>query len=523
MNNKLGSIYSRRVHLQNPFYRVHALIKQCVNKMRNAEFYEGVMILILGLALIITPIALSYITANITIQNSGKIITTKTLITQISEIRGVFLQEEVFSPGHNWTLIAKTCVDYGINSVYCNDFSTFTRRPDSEIRAAIDAFHAYGIEYHSVMSVLQDTRPSTSLGTEAIESDGSVYSVYSHCPIKAHDYVLSAIQNYLGNFSDVDGIMLDFIRYADEAVVCYCPYCRAAFESWYYENYGAEVTNWTEFYPNQPKYNIFLEFRPIHLNYLVKDIHDLIKSINPNLVISEAAWTLFSDSAVYQRKWLGQDTAYWIKEGYIDFVAPMMYTRYTTDLENYINTNIKYWMGNAPEGPIPLVAFLRMDFTSNDPTPEQFKALVDLVRSKGLDGWIIWRYVGPGCPIPTPPDIRDYLALIDMPQTFSISNINVETTANSAAITWFTTLPATSNVEYSINPLYNASWETQSGFHYWNVVYAPGIIAENNLNVTEHVITLNDLIPSTTYYFRVQSKSQLGIVTSNTLIFQTKS
>jgi len=502
--------------MQNLLYRVCRWFRSSVRCLRSTEFYGILTILILSLTSIM-PVAFSIFTSNIVIRNSGRISVVKAPIIYTNEIRGVFIFEGVYGYPHNWTTIADTLAQYGINAVFVNDFSTFGRRPDSEIRTAIDAFHAKGIQYHTVMAVLQDTKPSESLGTEAIRSDGTIYSVYSHCPIKAHDYVISAIQDYLSNFPDVDGIMLDFIRY-DHVDMCYCDSCRAEFEEWL----GEEIGNWTQFYPDQARWLEYAEWRTNPITRLVRDIHNTVKFINPNIQISEAAWTLFSDCPIYWRKYIGQDTAYWIKEGYVDFIAPMMYTKSLTDLENYIDTNIKYWLGGQPEGKIPLVAFLRNDFTDTDLTPEELKSQIDLVRQKGLDGWIIWRYGGPGSDAPYP-DIRDYLNIIDIPQDFTIRNITVETTKDSATITWFTDLPVTSKVEYSTTLLFDASWESWGGFHYWNITYNQGMIVEDSANVTTHSIIIEGLISNTTYYFRVQSKGISGIATSKVLTFTTKS
>jgi len=519
MNSKRESIYFQPRCLQNPFYKASVLIRYSVKQMGKFEFYGVIAILILGSVLIIMPIAFSYLAASITIQNSGKILTIKTPITQISEIRGVFIHEAIYGVSHNWNVIAKTLAGYGINAVFVNDLNGNGWRPYSEIRAAINAFHAYGIEYHSCMSVLQEWRNS---GTEAITSGGSVWSSYSHCPIKAHDLILETIKDYLETFPDVDGIMLDYIRYGESSDICYCPYCRAAFQEWLNET----ISDWTPFYPNGARWTEYAEWRSLPVTQLVKDIHDTIKSINPNLVISEAAWTLFSDSAIYWRKWLGQDTAKWIAEGYIDFVAPMMYTktvygRSGETLESCINSNIKYWMGGQSEGPMPLVALLRIDYGTTSLPPEEFKAQIDYVRQRGLDGWILWRYSGPGGYLSNSPNIVDYLSAINMTETFTITNINVETTSNSARITWLTTLPTTSKVEYSINPLFNSSWKTQSGFHFWNITYIPGAMIIDYANVTEHSVTIRDLSPGTKYYFRIQSVGMSGTVTSKVMTFTT--
>ncbi len=520
MNNKRRSMYFQPGRLQNPFYKANVIVKHNVKQMRNTEFYGVIAILILGLALIITPIALSYLATSITIQNSGRIITIKTPITQKSEIRGVFIHEAIYGVSHNWNVIAETLAGYGINAVFVNDLNGNGWRPNSEIRAAINAFHSYGIEYHSAISVINEWRNS---GTEAIKPDGTIYSLYSHCPIKAHDLVLNTIRNYLGNFSNVDGIMLDYIRYYSDQT-CYCPYCRATFQEWLGEG---NITDWTPFYPSGSRADEYRNWRTLPVTQLVKDIHDLVKSINPNLVISEAAWTLFSNSAIYWRKWLGQDTAAWIKEGYIDFVAPMMYNKTIyggsgDTLESYINTDIKYWMGGRPEGPIPLVALLRNDFGANSLPPAEFKLQIDYVRQRGLDGWILWRYSGPGGYLSGSPDITSYLAVLDMPPTFAVTNIVVETTTNSAVISWLTTLPATTKVEYSTSPLFGASWAVQSGFNYWDITYTQGVIVEDYANVTVHSIRLENLTPGTSYYFRIQSKGISGTVTSKVLTFTTK-
>ena len=514
---------SLKVRIQNLFYSADVCIKS-VKNMGKTRFYSVLAIFIMGSASITLPIVFSYLTANIKIANSGKIITVKTPVTHRNEIRGVVIHEAIYGVSHNWSLIAQTLASYSINAVFVNDLGGNGWRPASEIQTAINAFHAYGIEYHSVMSVLNEWR---NTGTEAITSGGNVWWEYSHCPIKAHDLILNTIRNYLGNFSEVDGIMLDYIRYGESSDICYCPYCRAAFDEWYYQNYGEHVSNWTEFYPNQAKWEIYAEWRTLPVTQLVKDIHNLVKSINPNIIISEAAWTLFGGSAIYWRKYLGQDTAKWIAEGYIDFVAPMMYTKTIygstgETLESFIDSDLKYWMGVQPEGPIPIIAQLRVDWTDNDLTAQEFAMQVNYIRSRGLDGWMVWRYSGPGGYLPDAPNIADLLAALDMPQSFAITNINVETTADSATITWVSTLPATSKVEYSTNPLFSASWTVQSNFHFWNITYNQGIIIEDSANVTAHSIMLTNLTSNTRYYFRIQSKSVSGTVTSEVLSFATK-
>jgi len=438
-------------------------------------------------------------------------------VTNRSEIRGVVIHEAIYSFPHNWTIIAQTLANYGIDSVYVNDFDVFNRRPDSEITAAINAFHAYGIEYHAVMNGIAESKNEA---TAAIDYQGNKPDLYAQCPIKVKQYVEAAIRNYLGNHSDVDGIMIDYMRTGIN--YCYCDEHRAAFDQWYYENYSEHVSNWTEFYPDQSKWNIYASWRNEPVNELVRIIHDTAKSIKPNITISAAVWTYFSDCPIYWRKFLGQDVGRWIKEGWLDFVAPMMYTdaiygERGETLESFINANLKYMTGGV-EGKIPLIALTGL-CTKN---ATNFATHIAYIRSRGLDGWIFWRYGGPGVDSGGQlEDITPYIEAITKPNIFELGNVQVFVNETEATISWTTTLPTTSKVEYNNSPLFTATWETWGGFPYWRINHIQGNIAEDNKNVTIHTLKLTNLQPGTTYYFRVQSQGDSGIVTSKVYNFTT--
>jgi len=482
------------------------------------KFRIIVLVSIILVGFLSLPFALSQLFESITIVSHGRIGLFTSPITYKSEIRGVFIHEAIYSFPHNWAVIAQTLASYGIDSVYVNDFDIFHRKPDSEISAAISAFHAYGIEYHAVMNGIAE---SYNPDTAAVNYTGGQPEPYAQCPIAVKPYVEAAIRNYIGNHSDVDGIMIDYMRTGIN--YCYCDEHRAAFDQWYYENYGEHVSNWTEFYPDQPKWDIYASWRNEPVNELVKIIHDTAKSLKPDIVISEAAWTYFSDCPIYWRKFLGQDTGRWIKEGWIDMVAPMMYTdviygKTGETLESFIDACQKYMTGGV-EGKIPLLAFLGLSAGS----ASNFAAEVEYIRSRGLDGWIFWRYGGPGVDSGGYlADITPYLQAVSIPNTFKLGSIQISTSETEATITWTTTLPATSRIEYNSTPLFTATLETWGNFPYWRINYAQGNIVENLTYTIDHSITLTGLNPTTQYYFRIQSEGPGGTATSETLTFTTK-
>jgi len=453
---------------------------------------------------------------SVTITNQGRIGIIKTPITYKSEIRGVFIHEAIYSYPHDWTTIAETLANYGINVVFVNDFDIFHRRPDSEITAAINAFHSVGIEYHACMSgIAESYNPETA----AVNSSGGKPNPYQQCPIQVKPYVEAAIRNYIGNHSDVDGIMLDYYRIGT-GTFCYCDHCKVAFQEWLGEN----ITDWTPFYPDGSRWIEYANWMNEPVNDLIKTIHDTAKALKPNIIITACPWAIFDDCPIYWRKWLAQDVGRWIKEGWVDMVAPMWYTEYIygeyppETLEDFVNTTLHYWTGDV-EGKIPLLAFLGLSAKN----ATNFAAQVEYIRSRGVDGWIFWRYGGPGVESEGAlTDITPWLAAVSMPQTFTLGNIQVSTTETSATITWITTLPATSKIEYSILPLFNATWEIWGNFPYWHINHIPGTIIENITLVVNHNITLTNLTSNTKYYFRIQSEGPGGVVTTETLTFTTK-
>jgi hypothetical protein len=152
-------------------------------------------------------------------------------------------------------------------------------------------------------------------------------------------------------------------------------------------------------------------------------------------------------------------------------------------------------------------------------TPEEFKAEVDYIRSRGVDGWIIWAYGGPGVEGYSVPDIRPFLGNLTLPTSFILTDVKFTTTENSATITWTTSLPTTSKIEFSTFSLFNASWKLWNDFHYWEIYHVNGTIIENSTSVTNHSITLTNLMLGTQYYFRVQSQDSSGIAISKVLTF----
>lgn len=466
---------------------------------------------------ILSP-AVSLLTNSVTIGSTGRIVTENASIIYKSEIRGVHISDSIFAFPHDWNVIAETLAGYKIDFVTVVLTGPAKLRPDAEWRACIQAFHSRGMEVYIDYPVMGEIAANEEYKCE--KSDGS--KIDWNCPTKqAFRQHVKTLVEHIASTYDIDGVMFDYIRYPSEDV-CYCSECKQAFEAWLDEG---PITDWTPFYPGGSRYKEYMEWRTIPVTNLVRDIRNWMLAINPNLKFSLAQWTLFgyspNYSPTYQRYWRGQDAAYWVAEDYLDMTQPMMYMDIITgephSIQTYILANRKYVTGGV-EGKIPLVCFLTTG-VSSPMDPAVFKQEVDKVRELGADGWIIWHYGGPGVDDDGYHiDIRPYLDLLTLPDVFSLSNIQVSVSGTDADITWSTDLPATSRVEYSTSPLFNAAKKLNAAtsYHYWDVDHIQGQIVEDLAKVTSHDVKLTGLSAGVTYYLRVQSQDEHGTATSET-------
>lgn len=503
-----------------------------VKELRNTKTYAHYLISFVLLAILGVSFGFSSLLYSTIIGSSGRI-AIPVPSDYKSEVRGVFIHDLNFV-NPNWEVITETCSQHGINAIYAHmitcarssrfpttvhsSFHTWIESRD-HLRELLDAAHAREIEVHVAMiwgSVprLNDHRALTSTGTVATWASAA----------RTLNITMDILEELITNYPDIDGFMWDYIRYATSNVD-YSPEAKAWFEEWLGEG---TITDWTPFYSDGARYHSdFREFRHYTISELVRQGSVLLRSYKSNIKISAAVFPFVPNSPIYQKKWIAQDTFKWVKEGWVDVIAPMHYLRGVaiggTDplgtLEDYFYWETEHLL-KAPEGIKEYLSFQRIYYPGQSQDPIEFASMILKMRELGTDGWIIWHYGGPGDNSPAP-DIRDYLELIPMPDVFAMGNIQVQPGATEANVTWLTSLPASSKVEFSDSPLFTYTWTLWSDTWYWKPSYNAGTIIEDPTPKTIHSITLTGLTPLTKYYFRVQSQDPSGIATSKVLTFTT--
>lgn len=438
-----------------------------------------------------------------------------------SEIRAVFYKVQSMANPSDWDAVMGTLQPYGINTIvlemmgnmythYPSDY--VPHWPIDDLGPAVVAAHARDMELHISMNVMLS---SPGAEYQVVAADGTKRDWLDPTNPNSRALLKNLVQEVVTKY-DIDGFMFDYVRYATGDVP-YGEYAKQKLE----EYLGETITDFPgDFAPGGSRYQEFIEWRTRPINDLVRDMRDWMLVIKPDLEFSAAVWGWEPGWPTYNRYWIGQDATYWVKEGYLDWVAPMHYTTDLNRLRLYFSDMIQGMIA-GPEGEIPLVPFLATAYEVVSVDPITFKQEIDLMRELGADGWIIFAYGGSGEGYPYAPDIRPFLDLIDLFPRFSLKDIGVSI-GSDVTITWTTDLPATSKVEYSTTPLFNESlvYDPRVDFSYWNINYVSGTIVEDATPVTSHSITLTNLQEGTLYYYRVQSQDQSGIATSKVYTFR---
>jgi len=191
---------------------------------------------------------------------------------------------------------------------------------------------------------------------------------------------------------ELDGVQLDYIRYADEKL-CYCGGCLERFQEYLAEHSPARVggvpanaTRAQRVALVQRNAWSWSQFRREQVTSLVREIRDAVKGARPAALLSAAvvAWGPFpgdfNRSEAYVRT--GQDWYGWIRLGLVDAVAPMTYQTGQAGFKSWINSVARHhrdfpvWFG--------IGAYLF--------GPESAAAKIQTVRQAGGQGWVLFSY-----------------------------------------------------------------------------------------------------------------------------------
>lgn len=474
---------------------------------------------------------LSLLSRQLTIGNAGRI--RVSTLTQKSEIRAAFVHCSTWNSQDNWTQIAQALHDSGINLMmgefltqtggyYNSTITGMSAAFGDQLGKALAACHSLGIEVWVSMDVLL---ASLNASMAVIDSNGQIVTSWtSPTNPMSKAWIKSLVQDLVTQYPTIDGFNFDYIRY-NGYDMDYSNYVYWQFGNdtgMTFDSYAA----WLDQVNNNMNVRVvWMQWRETQITNLVANMRSWMLAIKPDLKFSATVFEVFDNSApAYWQAAYGQNTAEWISKGYLDMVFPMMYTNDSSTVYDMASWSSKYFNG-GPNGKIPCVPMV-----SNCEggliipiTTANFAAIINATKSAGSNGWAIWAYGGPGSGNPSFPDIRKYTSAINLPQTFNLMNVQPQVSGIQVTVTWQTSLPTSGAVEYSTTPLFSENIKhPASGFNESTLIHTQGIILnDSSSSTTGHSVTISNLLPNTTYYFRVISTDPSGTVSTSVETFTT--
>ncbi|MFX1520821.1 MAG: family 10 glycosylhydrolase [Promethearchaeota archaeon] len=484
---------------------------------------------IMLVAVLLVSTTLASLSTTVSFHNSGRI--DYPIIsygkTQQSELRAALIKF-IFNYNHDDELICQTLANYGFNAVYLElDPMAWTGFMLKDFSSMISACNKYGLEFHVLLifgtydpdytDSSEDMYPQFGLSGGSnpdwrmVDANGNYVSQSCFQKASTRARVKQVIETMVTMFPDIVDINLDYVRYPTTYVnsrsVCYCDECKAAFETWLAQNGKDPIgSSWPgPFVYGGARWKDFAEWRCIPINNMVRDVRQWALAKNPDISFSADTWVSYAGwTPDTWKDELGQDPAYWVSQGWIDSINPMVYTNSLSSLSSRIDNEQQYHLGDS-KGAVPLVPFMTQGGPGSDvgsPIPvSTWIQEINMLREEGANGFIIWRYSGPGLQTGWT-NIEPYLAAVrDSTEKGAFPVFKQSSPiATGSTIEWQTSLPTTGRVEYSSSPMFTTTLVNGALLPYLDVNYVPGTVISESTATLNHSITVPISPP---FYYRI--------------------
>ncbi|MDO5309018.1 MAG: family 10 glycosylhydrolase [Planctomycetia bacterium] len=222
-----------------------------------------------------------------------------------------------------------------------------------QIAQAVAAGKKYGVEVHVWMVCFNASNSSEEFLSQ-MRSQGRLQVTFNGeptrwlCPSdpRNRQLQLDALLEVATNY-DVDGVHFDYIRFPDGSS-CYCDGCKERFATAYHEHTGEELGDFNVAINRAEVREEWNQWRCDQITALVREVHDAVKALRPNVKISAAVFSSYPGTKVT----IAQDWGKWIEDGLIDFVCPMDYTAdpvafrsFVQNQKPYIKQGVKFYPG----------------------------------------------------------------------------------------------------------------------------------------------------------------------------------
>lgn len=210
---------------------------------------------------------------------------------------------------------------------------------------------------------------------DGTEIDGSNFYWMVHTRRDVQDFLIALCTEVVRNY-DLDGIELDRIRYSS---------LEYGYDSYTDSLYRAENNG------NPPPVNVndpvWLRWRADKLNDFMARAYDSIKTINPNINVSNAP-SLYSSSSYTSFNSFCQDWAWWVNNDKVDNVQVQMYVGSAATMSNILD----YLHNNLTPRKTKVFPAIAIKPGSTTLPLTEIGNMITLTRQKGYGGNAIWFY-----------------------------------------------------------------------------------------------------------------------------------
>lgn len=191
------------------------------------------------------------------------------------------------------------------------------------LKVVIEAAHARGMEVHpwfvvtadgyNEMSPILQQHPDWCM----VDINGKRVGWIDPSSPEAREYVCSIVREIASNY-DIDGLNLDYLRYATPGRYCFCDRCTTAFKERFHLD--AKAANNAE--PGSRDWAKWRLWRYRQTNQLMRELRAALREAKPDAEMSAYVW----GAQCYGRGYnICQDWKTWMDEGQLDWVNPMGY------------------------------------------------------------------------------------------------------------------------------------------------------------------------------------------------------
>ena len=317
------------------------------------------------------------------------------------ELRGAWIHSPTgIVDKRGWDATVKALADNGYNAIFvnfawggCADYPSAVVAPhpslyDREgnchdrLQECLDACRKYGVQLHVwvVACNLGDRTPEAvkrqfcEEGRVQLSAAGEE-STYLAPQWEENRLLLRDLAAEIVSRYEVDGLHLDYIRYPGSEYD-FSPAARVAFE----RKLGRTVEEWPEDCRKGGRdYEAFLEWRRDNITELVRQVHDTVQTIRPEVQLTAAVYGYWPGARVG----IAQDAERWAKEGLVDALCPMNYSEDAWEAGQWLRQQL-----HAVDGAVSVYSGLANYMT---PTPEELIRQIKDTRKCGADGFITFQ------------------------------------------------------------------------------------------------------------------------------------